>query len=236
MEVKRILNHVFWLTVCGAIIASISLDKIYLMVFKAIGVLSLCAIYLLYNKTNKNTKIYVLGVFLTIVGETMIICDFTFFKKAIYITFTLFYLSNIALILPEAKKVEFKQKQFFSFPLLLGTMLLVYLSITVIPMVYPQLIGMELYLAAILIALIGLNYICFYRYFNKPDLQGLWLLTLAFSYVFLNVIVPINYMYYYSDSIIITINIMEIASHYFLLKFMLSETEQNYASSEIFIE
>ncbi len=214
----------FCASVFLVIIGSIFFDAIdYVIIFKVIGIISLCGVYLKSKKEKSSTIPFLLSMLVAIIGETVVATNFEENKKNIYIIFSIYYILNMIVIWSEIKIIKFKSKRFFSIAFFIGTFFLAYLCYTIIPMVYHKIADIKVYMIVLVATLLIFCYGSFYIYFNKPDTKGIWLLAVVFCFVFLNVIVGINHLYYYSDLTIVIINIMEMASHFFMVKYLLSD-------------
>ena len=221
------LNHLYFVYFLFGCIACIFLyfDLRSLVIgFRWLSLLLLGVIYS-QNATTKSVWFY-LGLVFSGIGETFIILDFLAFFKEICITLIVYWWSLIFLLKKSVFDINYKIKKEYIVPLVVSSMLIIYFVYAILEIVTPkiqdQLIYGYLYIASLLLLIFYMGIL----YVSKHNKRYSWLLFLLIAFVVTNILSSLEGLYYHHYLFEQLGCIIQITSHFLLLKFLTTSDEE----------
>lgn len=192
--------------------------------FKWLGLLLISVVY--YQKAESKNVLFYLGIIFSGIGETFILIDFLAFFKAINIILIIYWWLLIFLLKNSVGSIKYEIKKDFIIPLIVSSMLIIYFTYAILglvkPRIEPDLIYGYFYIASLLPLLfyVGILYI------SKHNQRYIWLLFLLVAFVGTNILTSIDVMFYENYLLEQIGYFMQILSHFFLLKFLITPDEE----------
>ena len=200
-------------------------DMLYLSIgFRWLGLLVLSMVYFNLNKTND--ILFYLSVFFSGLAESMRVIGLESFQKEIDICFGIYSWIIIFLIRNSVNEVKFQVKKERIVPFIISTFLVVYLIFQVLNIVSPKIKNNIIYccffVSSFLVMLIYMGVL----YISRHNKRYLWLLLLLISFVSSTLLGSIEALYYENVLLRQFVFVIEISSHFFLLKFLITPDEE----------
>ena len=193
------------------------------VVFRWLGLLIISVVY--FKKSEFNNLLFYFGIIFSGIAETFIVIDFLAFFKGICVSFIIYAWAVIFLVKKSVHTIIYKINKEHIVPLVVSSVLVIYLIFAVLDIVTPRIQGNltygYLYIASLIILLFYLGIM----YVSKHNKRYIWLLFLLISYISSNIIGSIDALYYHHDLLEQSGAIIQIASHFFLLKFLITPEE-----------
>ncbi|WP_010179505.1 hypothetical protein [Aquimarina agarilytica] len=185
-----------------------------------LSLISIGYVYYLYKGTRQ--KLFYIALFIVAIGESLVVLGMQNYQLEIMFAFTTYYWLIFFLLKKNTRNINFWSKRKLYIPSLITTVFLIYLTYVALSMVnegyndkvYKMLIPVGSFL--ILVMYMGLIYM------DKRTVRNFWLLPAIASFILVQFLLPIEAFYYNSIYIKCLGFLIQIARHFFILKFLIS--------------
>lgn len=200
-------------------------DKMWLAYVKPL--VSLSILYLYFSQSNKLNPWYVVGLIALIIGDTFISLNFEKYFAFISFLITLFYICFSMVLKEYITFKDFKLADLLSFPIIISGLLVSYMIYAITELIWPHLLGSLFYLIIILISLLLFVGMCFLIYIRDRFKYNVLLFASACCCLFVNSLLPINELYYYTKTFSIILNLTQFVSIFLLTQFLIRTNYNN---------
>lgn len=223
MKIKHLYATYFLLSCLACMFLYFDL-RFYTIVFRWLGLIVLGAVY--FKKAKQKNVLFYLALFFSGLGEAYILFDFLEFFKEICITLIIYWWLLIFLLKISIKGIKYKIKKEYIIPILVSSILIGYFVYAILEIVTPKIQGQiilgYIYTVSLLLFLLYLGIL----YVSKHNERYSWLLFLLIAFVITNVISSLEGLYYHNVLLEILSCAIQLATHFFLLKFLISNDEK----------
>lgn len=192
--------------------------------FKWLGLLVISIIY--FQNAVLNNVLFYLGIIFSGLGETFIVIDFFAFFKGINILLIIYWWLLILLLKNSVGDIEYKIKKDYIVPLIVSSALIIYITYTILDLVKLKIEQDLIYGYFYIASLLSLLFYVGVLYISKHNQRYTWLLFLLISLVGANILTSIDTMFFKNALMEQLGYFMQIATHFFLLKFLITKDEE----------
>ncbi len=211
---------IFFLSYLLVVLGAVFLEKQNLIYIKPIPLVILSFLYCKY--ISRVNILYPVSMLIVImVNDTLVYIDFTQYFDMIAIVATVYYILNLFLLKKYIRCTDFNVRKFTTIPIVTSLLLIGYLMYTITMLVLPDLSDSLFYLSIMLISMTLFVSSCFFIYISDKYTGGFKLFIAASCCLFVNGILPINELYFYSRVFTILINSVEIMGFFFFMRFLI---------------
>ncbi|MEW7293067.1 hypothetical protein [Aquimarina sp. 2304DJ70-9] len=182
---------------------------------------SLALIWIYFENREKVNILYPLIIAIIIVNDVFVLSDFDRFLNYIGILLPLYYVLSCYLLRPFISFKHFRYKEIFSPSLLIGILLIIYLTFSILNLLMPNLEDSMAYVVLIIVSLFYYLGCCFVIYLRNLYTHAYYLLIAASSSVLVNAMLPIQELYYNNSIFEAVIYSADIVAMFFYLKFLI---------------
>lgn len=193
------------------------------IIFRWLGFLVIGIAY--FKELESNDVLFYLGLIFSGIAETFIVIDFLAFFKEICIFFVAYSWVVIFLIKKSVNNIEYTIGKEHIVPLVVSSALVIYLIFAVLDIVTPKIQGNSIFGYLYIGSLMFLFFYLGILYVSKHNKRYIWLLFLLSSLISSNIIGSIDSLYYHNILLEQFGGIIQIASHFFLFKFLITPEE-----------
>ncbi|WP_128755317.1 hypothetical protein [Aquimarina sediminis] len=215
----------FYISFLAVICAVLFFDKWVLVYVKPIVPLSLVFIYLKHAK--KPAFLFVVCMLLIIVTDIFISLDFAKYYTVIALLISLFYVLCILLLKRFISKGDVNLKTLLAVPVILSTVLIGYLVFSIVDLILPKMTNSIGSMILIIVSLLMFVVVCFFVYVADKYEKLIYLFIAACCTLFVDALLPINELYYYSTVFTVLINITEILGIFLFTVFFIETKPKN---------
>ncbi len=210
---------IFYIAYLIVICVSVFFDKSLLVYVKPIVPISL--IYLYFKFVKKSNLLFLLCMLVIAITDVFIYLDFVKYYTVIAVLIFTFYGVCSLLLKDFISKKDIKLKVFASPPVIVSIILIGYLIFSITDLVLPKIINSIGAMSLIIAGLLLFVTICFLIYVSDRYKKSIYLFIAACCTLFVDALLAINELYYYSREFTILINGVEILGLYFFTKFFI---------------
>ncbi|WP_438711590.1 hypothetical protein ACSTS3_02990 [Aquimarina muelleri] len=178
-------------------------------------------IYLYFKFVKESSLLFPLSMLVIAITDVFIYLDFVKYYTVIAVLIFTFYGLCSFLLKDFISKKDVKLKVFASPPVIVSIILIGYLIFSIIDLVLPKIINSVGAMSLIVIGLLLFVTICFFIYVSDRYEKSIYLFIAACCTLFVDALLAINELYYYSREFTILINGVEILGIYFFTKFFI---------------
>ncbi len=219
MKKINITYLLFYCAFAIVVFIAIFLDKWLLVYSKPIVPMSLIVLYLVHVK--KVNLLFPLSMLVIAITDIFNYIDFIRYYDSIALLISSFYVLCIFLLRDYIVKDDIKLNRIVSLPVVVSTILITYLIYTITELALPK-VGNSLgSVAIIVISVLLFVAVSFFIYVADRYEKSIYLFIAACCTLFVDALLAINELYYYTRVFTILINIAEIAGLYFFTSFFI---------------
>ncbi|WP_152537410.1 hypothetical protein [Aquimarina pacifica] len=227
-------NLIFYFFSVSVIIIAIFFDKKLLMFAIPATITSIGALYI---KNDKNINFWYLGSLITMsVCNVLIYIDFIKYFLSINILITLYHFLSVISLIDYIDFKKIKRTNFFSFSLIIATLLILYLIYAVVDLIFDFILP---YIGFSLLSVVGLMLyviVSFVLYKTEVYKSGIKLLIAAYIWMFVHAMTPINEISINFRIFTVLIIAMHIIGLYLFMRFLIeNEPTKNQSDSEKYL-
>jgi hypothetical protein len=223
MNYKKPIYLVYYIVAILAILCAIFLPRAYLLYIKPYTLLGIALIYIVEHKT-PISFLFLLSLCLAFIGEILIIKDFIKYFGIINILFAAYYLANTVLIyIRNRRKNTYKRLYLYA---TLISVLWIYVSISVIEIIYEAVINNIIELGILVLGLLIFILVALCNYLNTRNFPNLWVFIAVINLMLGNILIGLNELYMYHRMCTVIIILCQVVAQFFLLLFMLDKREE----------
>ncbi len=148
--------------------------------------------------------------------------DFIKYYDIIALLISSFYLVCVFLLKDYIKKEDIKLDALMSLPVFLSVILIGYLIFSITELAMPKVSDSLGFVAIIVISVLLFVFVSFFIYTANRYEKAVYLFIAACCTLFVDALLAINELYYYTRVFTVLINIAEIAGLYFLTLFLIN--------------
>ena len=199
-------------------------DMQYLSIaFRWLGLLVLSAVY--FNFRKMNDLMFYIGIIFSGLAESMMILGTEDFHKEVNVCFSIYAFIVVFMIRNSVNKVKYQVKKEQIIPLIISTFLTIFLLFSVLDIITPKIKNNIIYSYIFVFSfLIMLSYMAV-LYVSKHSKRYVWLLLLIIAFITSTTLGSLEALYYKNKLLEQGVFVIEIASHFFLLKFLITDEE-----------
>ncbi len=191
----------------------------------------------LYIKNDKNINFWYLGSLITMsVCNVLIYIDFIKYFLSINILITLYHFLSVISLIDYIDFKKIKRTNFFSFSLIIATLLILYLIYAVVDLIFDFILP---YIGFSLLSVVGLMLyviVSFVLYKTEVYKSGIKLLIAAYIWMFVHAMTPINEISINFRIFTVLIIAMHIIGLYLFMRFLIeNEPTKNQSDSEKYL-
>ncbi len=209
----------FYLTFLIVIYVAIFLDKSLLIYVKPLAPLSLILLYIRFTK--KINLAFPLCMIVIAVTDIFNYLNFIKYYSIIAVLISLFYALCLFLLKEYLAKDDIKLSRLTSPPVIVSVFLIGYLIFSITELAMPIVEGSLGSVAMIVISLLLFVTASFFIYVADRYEKSIYLFIAACCTLFVDALLAINELYYYTRVFTVLINIAEIAGLYFFTFFLI---------------
>ena len=226
MKLQYFYLSYFMIAIMSCLLAF--LDMQYLSIgFKWLSFFVLCAVYFNLNKVND--ILFYLGIVFSGLAESMMVIGVGNFQREINICFSIYAWLIIFLLKNNVNKMMFQVKKEKIIPFVISAFLTIYLILEVLNIISPELKNNIIYSYIFVASFLLMLFYTGVLYISKHNHRYIWLFFLIISFISSTLVGSLESLYYQNELIKQLVYIIEAASHFFLLKFLITpEEDVNY--------
>lgn len=199
-------------------------DMLYLSIgFRWLSLFVLSIVYFNLNKTNN--ILFYLSIIFSGLAESMLVIGLESFQKEIDICFGVYSWVIIFLLRNSVNEVKFQVKKERIIPLIISTFLVVYLILQVLNIVSPKIKNNIIYCCFFVSSFSAMLIYMGILYISRHNKRYFWLLLLLIAFVSSTLLGSLEALYYKNELLRQFVFVIEISSHFFLLKFLITPDE-----------
>lgn len=199
-------------------------EMFYLSIgFRWLSLLILSMAYFSLNKTND--ILFYLSLIFSGLAESMRVIGLESFQKEIDICFGIYSWVIVFLLRNSVNEVKFQVKKERIIPFIISTFLVVYLIFQVLNIVSPKIKNNIIYCGFFVFSFLVMLIYMGVLYISKHNKRYFWLLLLLITFVSSTLLGFLEALYYKNVLLKQFVFIIEISSHFFLLKFLITPDE-----------
>lgn len=210
---------IFYITYLIVMCVSVFFDKKWLVYVKPIVPVSL--IYLYFRSVKKSSFLFPLSMLIIAITDVFIYLDFVKYYTVIAVHIFIFYGLCSFLLKDFISKKDVKLKVFASPPVIVSVILIGYLIFSITDLILPKIMNSIGAMILIVIGLLLFVSICFFIYVSDRYEKSIYLFIAACCTLFVDALLAINELYYYSREFTVLINGIEMLGIYFFTKFFI---------------
>jgi len=210
----------FYVASLLVVYVSIFLDKSLLIWVKPLVPLSLIVSYHVLVK--EFNLLFFLSMIVILVTDIFNYTDFIKYYDTIAILISTFYVLCVFLLKDYIKKEDVKLDALISLPAFLSVILIGYLVFSITELVMPKISNSLGSIVIIVVALLLFVFVSFFIYVANRYEKSVYLFIAACCTLFVDALLAINELYYYTRVFTVLINIAEIAGLYFFTLFLIN--------------
>ena len=211
----------FLLVICSAIF----FDKLLLVYVKPVVQLALILLYL--KNVEKVKLLFPVCMLAVLVTNIFVYLDFLKYFDFIVFFVSVYYVGGIFLLKKYIVKKDISIKKIVSPPVLVSTLLIGYLIFNIAQLVLPKVGTSIISTLLITIGALLFSVVCFIVYLADRFEKSIYLFVTASCTIFIDSLLAINEIYYYTRVFTVIINIAEIIGLYFLTSFFVETRKKN---------
>ncbi len=170
-----------------------------------------------------------------IINDLFVLSDFDRFFNYIGVLLPTYYLLCSYLLMSFISFKYIRYKEIVTPSVLIGLLLIIYLTISILSLLMPDLKDSMGYATLILISLFYYLGCCFIVYLRNRYTYGYFLLIAAISCILVNAVLPIQELYYHNPVFEAVIYSADVIAMFFYLKFLIcTEPVENNDSPDFF--
>ena len=200
-------------------------DESYLVFQKILALITITVIYVIGNHYNKN-YLYLCSMLVMMVNDSLILTDFSSYFPVIASLGTIYFSLNILLIKRFLEEKDILFSKLYSFPIIVGVLLMGYLIYSITDLVLPYIEESILFLGLFVISLLIFIILCFMIYLADRFTGNLMLFIAASCCLMVNALLPINYFVFQTKVFVLLIHILELLGFYFFTLFLIESKEK----------
>ncbi len=169
---------------------------------------------------------FLLSLVVMMVCDVLIYMDFPNYFSTICILIALYFflLTSVLQKFISIKKLRFGS--LFSFPIILGTVFIIYLIFSISQLVLPSIIHAIPYVVVSIISILIFILYCYFIHKTYAYKGSVKLIIAAFISIFITSLLPINELFYYNKVFTVLINITHIVGLYVFARFLIEAKPQ----------
>ncbi len=213
--------HIFcYLTIVTVFFCGLFFGNQELVFIKPISSLALIWIY--FENWKKVNALYPLIIVIVMIIDVFVLTDFDRFFKYIGMLLPLYYLLSSYLLISFISFKNIRYKEIFTPSILIGAVLIIYLTFSVLNLLMPNFEDSIGYLILIIISLFYYLGCCFIIYIRNLYAYAYYLLIAAISSILVNAMLPIQELYHNNSVFEAVVYSADIVTMFFYLKFLIS--------------
>ncbi|UZO79362.1 hypothetical protein NBT05_10310 [Aquimarina sp. ERC-38] len=194
-------------------------EKLTLVYVKPFAIIALMYLYL--SQTRKVNPWYLVGMVALFISDIFISINFEYYFAMISLLITFFYISFSMVLKDFITFKDFKLADLVSFPIIISLLLVFYMIYSITELIWPHVLSSLLYLVIILLSLLVFVGLCFLIYIRDRYQHNVLLFASACCCLFVNSLLPINELYYYTRVFSIILAITQFTSIFLLTQFLI---------------
>ncbi|MCK8523994.1 hypothetical protein M0D21_20625 [Aquimarina sp. D1M17] len=187
--------------------------------FKPLVPISLIILHLQYVK--KVSYFFLLAMLVILVTDVFTYIDFLEYYEFIALLIALFYACCIVSLRKYIARKDIVLKKLLSPPVVVSVLLISYLVYSITELVLPKIENSVGSIAIIVVSLVSFVGVCFFIYTADRFEKSVFLFIAACCTLFVDALLAVNELYYYTRVFTTLINIAEIAGLYFFTSFFI---------------
>ncbi|WP_130287287.1 hypothetical protein [Aquimarina brevivitae] len=200
------------------------MDRKLIIYPKLIALLLILGVYFVKVKNRKLNYYYIVSMLIMVANDALILTGFdTYFTIITLLGSAYFILSTFA-ISNYIKKEDVKISKFYSFPILIGIILLGYLIYAITDLVLPYVLGSLWSLSIFVVSMVAFTICCFFIFVGDRYTGTFKLFIAASCCLVVNALIPVNYFVYYTKVFTLLINLFELVGFFLFTLFLVSAT------------
>lgn len=219
MKLQYFYLSYFMIAIMACLLAF--LDMQYLSIgFKWLSFFVLSAVY--FNLNQENDILFYLGIVFSGIAESMMVIGIENFQREVNICFSIYAWLIVFLLKNSVNKIVFHIKKEKIIPFVISAFLIIYLIFEVLHIISPELKNNIIYSYIFVASFLSMLFYIGILYISKHNRRYIWLLFLIISFVSSTLVGSLESLYYQNELIKQLVYIIEAASHFFLLKFLIT--------------
>ncbi|TYP72276.1 hypothetical protein BD809_107161 [Aquimarina intermedia] len=189
-------------------------------------VITLLLVWVFYFHKKWSNRWFYISMFLIIINDTLVYLDFSMYFRVISVVISLFYVACTLALKQFIRFERIKIKELLTLPVITSFVLVIYLMISVVDMIAPNLKNSVSFFIAICTTQLNFVGVCMYIYLVNRYKGSFLLFISVCCCLFVNAFLPINEFYYYHVAFTVVINIAESLGLFFYTKFLVEARER----------
>ncbi|PTX59744.1 hypothetical protein C8N46_10854 [Kordia periserrulae] len=223
MKYLTLLYSVYYLVAISLLVTAFFVEKSALVYMYPLPVLTILGIYLLEEKKNELSFLYILSLVIVIVGGIFLLLGLREYVSEVSILFSFFYIFLMRLMYLKNRK---KQKEKILYYRLVLIMLpILYIYDRVMRLISPEIKTDIIYFSVLIILALLYIILSLYYYMRNKSQVNLWMLIMSCNLGLMNLVIMLNELYVAERILTITALFCYCMMLYFSLKFMLEDFE-----------
>ncbi len=194
-------------------------EKWLLVYVKPIVPVSLIVLYL--SLVKKINILFPISMITILITDIFIYIDFIKYYTIIAVLISIFYINCVLLLRRFISKEDVKLDRVISPPVLISVTLIGYLIYSITELALPKVGDSVGAIVLIVISLLLFSGVCFFIYVADRFEKSIFLFIATCCTLFVDALLAINELYYYSRVFTVVINIAEIVGVYFFTSFFI---------------
>jgi len=215
----NITYALFYISFLTVLVVAVFLEKKYLLYVKPLATVSLIVLYLDQAKT-KNVFV-IISLVVIMATDTFTYIDFEGYFERIASLITVFYSFCVLALRGYLSEEEVNPAKLVSVPVIISAILISYLIYTITEMVFPKIEDSIVFVVMIVIGLVTFFLICFFIYVADRFEKSIFLFVAGCCTMFVDALLAVNELYYYTTVFTVLINFAEILGLYFFIRFFI---------------
>ncbi|MBL0683690.1 hypothetical protein [Aquimarina mytili] len=178
-------------------------------------------IWIYFENRKEVSALYPWIIIVIMVNDVFVLSDFDRFFNYIGILLPLYYVLCSYLLMPFISFKQIRYKEIFTPSMLIGIVLIIYLTFSILNLLMPDLEDSIGYVALIIVTLFYYLGCCFIIYLRNLYTHTYYLLIAASSSILVNAMLPIQELYYNSPVFEAIVYSADIVTMFFYLKFLI---------------
>ncbi len=179
--------------------------------------------------------LFLLSMCIILVTDIFIYIDFKGYYNSISVLISIFYVVGVFALRSFISKDDVKFGKFISFPVGVSVILIGYLVYAITELVLPEIKDSFLFIALIVLSMLLFCVVSFFIYTADRFEKSMYPFIAACCTLFVDALLTINELYYYSRVFTVIINITEIIGIYFFAIFFIRAKPRDVNSSKKFL-
>lgn len=226
----RLLSILLYVQLTLILLVILFLDVSYIIPLKITSLLTITGVYLVGDQ--KKNYFYVSSMLIMMLNDTLIVTDFSSYFPIISALGTIYFIFNILVIKRFLEERDILFSKLYSFPIIIGVLLMCYLIYSITDLVYPFVRGSFLFLIIFVISLLIFVILCFLIYLADRFTGNFRLFITASCCLIVNALLPMYYFVYQTKVFVVLIHLLELIGFFFFALFLVESKEKKDINAE----